>query len=115
MDKYDAFQSAEHAEDTMFRSLLQVWLVRINHGCQASWRDQLTTAWVARTVHNVLLAVKAVPCSRRAEVFDFTNSRTATQRRMRRANSCPHVNRVITKSCTLPAYAFHGSSCDVER
>jgi hypothetical protein len=78
MDKYDAFQSAEYAADTMLGNLLQRWLVRIDYNCQTRWRDRLTTAWVAQTVHNVFLAVKAVSCSHRAEVFDFI--RTAMQR-----------------------------------
>jgi hypothetical protein len=78
MDKYDAFQSAEYAADTILGNLLQRLFVRIEYDCQTSRRDQLTTAWVAQTFHNVLLAVKPVPYSRKAEVFDFI--RTATQR-----------------------------------
>jgi hypothetical protein len=58
MDKYDAFQSAEYAADPVLGNLLQRWLVRIDYDCQTSWRDQLTTAWVAQTLHNVLLAVR---------------------------------------------------------
>jgi hypothetical protein len=113
MDKYDAFQSAYAADLGVLGNSLQRWLVRIDHDCQTSWRDRLTRAWVARTVHNIFLAVKAVSYSRRAEVFDFL--RTATQRRTREPiGSCPRANGGITRSCTFLFKAFHGRSCDVE-